>query len=163
MCRFQRSLVCNLLYFQVMRVLIAEDNKAVAGTFAAMLDLSHHTVVEIVGSGLEAIHAYQRHRPDIVIMDYLMTGLNGVTACRNILAKDPAAKIILVSGALDPDQLSLVHSGARAILRKPVPPEELQHLLDTLNSEPRTEIGTETGESPPDPSGSGRRPLSSGF
>jgi two-component system chemotaxis response regulator CheY len=139
-----------------MRVLIAEDNKAVAGTFAAMLHVSHHTVVEIVGSGLEAIHAYQRHRPDVVIMDYLMTGLNGVTACRNILAKDPAAKIILVSAALDPDQLSIIQSGARAILRKPVPPDELQHLLDTLDSGPPTESGTETGESPPDPSESNR-------
>jgi CheY-like chemotaxis protein len=115
-----------------MRVLIAEDNKAVAGTLAAMLDVSHHTVVEIVGSGLEAIQAYQRHRPDVVIMDYLMTGLNGLTACRNILAKDPAAKVILVSGALDPNELSLAQSGALAILRKPVTAQQLRELLDTL-------------------------------
>jgi CheY-like chemotaxis protein len=122
-----------------MRVLIAEDNKAVAGTLAAMLDFSHHTVVEMVGSGLEAIQAYQRHHPDVVVMDYLMNGLNGVTACRNILARDPSARVVLVSGALDPNELSLIHSGACAILRKPVTPEQLQELLDTLTSVPETE------------------------
>jgi two-component system NtrC family sensor kinase len=133
-----------------MRVLIAEDNKAVAGTLAAMLDHSHHTVVEIVGSGLEAIHAYNRHHPDVVVMDFLMTGLNGVTACRNILSKDPAAQIILVSGALDPNELALTHSGARAILKKPITPEQLQDVLDSLGSGAPVEV--ETGQTPSDPS-----------
>src|SRR5437879_13786828 len=40
-----------------MRVLIAEDDKPVAGTLAAMVRSSKHEVVEIVGSGLDAIHA----------------------------------------------------------------------------------------------------------
>jgi CheY-like chemotaxis protein len=133
-----------------MRVLIAEDNKAVAGTLAAMLDVSHHTVVEMVGSGLEAIHAYQRQRPDVVIMDYLMNGLNGVTACRNILAKDPAAQIILVSGALDPNELSIVGSGARAVLRKPVTVEQLAHLLDNLNPAAGVEVEPQAEENTAD-------------
>ena len=119
-----------------MRVLIAEDNKAVAGTLAAMLDVSHHEVVQMVGSGLEAIHAYQRHKPDVVMMDYMMDGLNGVTACRNILAKDPGARIILVSGALDSRELSLVRSGAWAIMQKPVTFEQLEYLLASLAPPP---------------------------
>jgi CheY-like chemotaxis protein len=132
------------------RVLIAEDNKSVAGTLAAMLDASHHEVVETVGSGLEAIHAYQRHKPDVVVMDYLMGGLNGLTACRNILSKDPGAKIIIVSGALDPVELSLVRSGACAILQKPITTEELQDVLDTLTSASQTEKGS--AEDPANPS-----------
>jgi two-component system chemotaxis response regulator CheY len=118
------------------RVLIAEDNKAVAGTLAAMLDVSHHEVVQMVGSGLEAIHAYQRHKPDVVMMDYMMDGLNGVTACRNILAKDPGARIILVSGALDSRELTLVRSGAWAIMQKPVTFEQLEYLLASLAPPP---------------------------
>lgn len=117
-------------------MLIAEDNKSVAGTLAAMLDVSHHEVVEMVGSGLEAIHAYQRHKPDVVMMDYLMDGLNGLTACRNILAKYPAARIILVSGALNPRELSVVRSGAWAILQKPVTLPQLEYLLDSLAPRP---------------------------
>lgn len=117
-------------------MLIAEDNKAVAGTLAAMLDVSHHEVVGMVGSGLEAIHAYQHHKPDVVMMDYMMDGLNGVTACRNILAKDPAARIVLVSGALDARELSMVRSGAWAILQKPVTFEQLEYLLASLAPPP---------------------------
>jgi two-component system chemotaxis response regulator CheY len=83
---------------------------------------------------LEAIHAYERHKPDVVVMDYLMSRLNGVTACRNILAKDPAARIILVSGAIGPQELSLSHSGAIAILQKPISVAQIQEVLDTLAS-----------------------------
>jgi CheY-like chemotaxis protein len=122
----------QLSAFLNVRVLIAEDNKTVAGILAAMLDVSHHEVVEMVGSGLEAIHAYQRHKPDVVMMDYLMDGLNGVTACRNILAKDPAARIILVSGAIDAHELSLARSGAWAVLQKPVTFEQLEYLFASL-------------------------------
>jgi CheY-like chemotaxis protein len=122
--------------FWEVRVLIAEDNKTVAGTLAAMLGVSHHEVVEMVGSGLEAIHAYERHKPDLVVMDYLMGGLNGLTACRNILAKDPGARVVLISGALDPRELSLVRSGAWAILQKPVTLEQLEYLFDTLSPPP---------------------------
>ena len=117
-----------------MRVLIAEDDKPVAGTLAAMVRSSKHEVVEIVGSGLDAIHAYERHKPDVVIMDYLMSRLNGVTACRNILAKDPTARIILVSGAIGPKESSVSHSGAIAILQKPISVAQIQEVLDTIAS-----------------------------
>ncbi len=119
-----------------MRVLIAEDDKGVAGTLAEMISVSNHEVVEIVGSGLEAIRAYERHKPNVVVMDYLMNGLNGVTACRNILAKHPSARIILVSGALGPGELSLTHSGATAILQKPLTVRDLHDVLDTLVTPP---------------------------
>jgi CheY-like chemotaxis protein len=115
-----------------MRVLIADDNKAVAQTLSDMISQSNHEVVEIVGSGLEAIHAYERHKPDVVVMDYMMGGLNGLTACRNILAKNPEAHIILVSGALNPEELALSHSGAVATLQKPVSAEQLRKVLANL-------------------------------
>jgi len=118
------------------RVLIAEDDKGVAGTLAEMISISNHEVVEIVGSGLEAIRGYERHKPDVVVMDYLMNGLNGVTACRNILAKHPSARIILVSGALAPGELSLTHCGATAILPKPLTIRSLHDVLDTLVTPP---------------------------
>jgi CheY-like chemotaxis protein len=121
-----------------MRVLIADDNKAVAQTLADMIGQSNHKVVEIVGSGLEAIHAYERHKPDVVIMDYMMGGLNGLTACRNILAKHPEAHIVLVSGALNPEELALSHSGAVATLQKPISAEDLRKTLASLGRAERS-------------------------
>jgi two-component system, chemotaxis family, chemotaxis protein CheY len=101
-----------------MRVLIADDQKSVGTSLAEMVGLCHHHVVEVVSTGMEAIQAYDRHRPDVVLMDYRMPKLNGITACRYILAKDPEARVILISGWTAPVEPEA--SGAMAILTKPV-------------------------------------------
>jgi two-component system, chemotaxis family, chemotaxis protein CheY len=111
------------------RVLIADDQTSVGTTLAAMVADCHHEVVEVVGSGLEAIQAYDKYKPDVVLMDYWMAKLNGATACRNILAKDPAARIILVSGWVPEHDLA-AESGAIALLPKPVDLKRLDAALD---------------------------------
>ena len=113
-----------------MRVLIADDQKSVGTTLATLVTHCNHEVVEVVGSGLEAIQAYSRHRPDVVIMDYYMPKLNGATACRNILAKDPDARVILVSGLCAPNDVS--DSGAVAVLAKPIPVGRLAEVLHAV-------------------------------
>jgi len=80
-----------------MRVLIADDQRSVGTSLAELVRSCNHHIVAVVGSGVEAIHAYSLHRPDVVLMDYWMPKLNGATACRNIVAKDPMARVILVS------------------------------------------------------------------
>ena len=111
-----------------MRILIADDQKGVGTTLAALVSHCQHEVVEVVGSGLEAIYAYEKHKPDLVLMDYWMAKLNGATACRNILARHPAARVILVSAWSPASDLS--DSGAIAVLSKPVDLEKLQAALD---------------------------------
>jgi CheY-like chemotaxis protein len=110
-----------------MRVLIADDQRDVGTTLAALVSKCDHEVVEVVGSGLEAIHAYDRHHPDVVLMDYYMPKFNGATACRNIVAKYPTARVILVSGVAEAEDLS--HSGAIAVLLKPIDLARLKILL----------------------------------
>ena len=112
-----------------MRVLIADDQPSAAALLAEMVSQCRNEVVEIVGSGLEAIHAYERHRPDVVLLDYRMAKLNGVTACRHILAKDPAARIILVSGC--PPATEIEDIGAVALLTKPI---HLHQLYEALHA-----------------------------
>jgi two-component system chemotaxis response regulator CheY len=121
-----------------MRVLIADDQKSVGTSLAELVCYCHHEVVEVVGSGLEAIHAYTRHNPDVVLMDYWMSKLNGATACRNILAKDPAARVILVS-AWAPAATELCDSGAVAILSKPVDLERLEEALSVAAQLPASD------------------------
>jgi two-component system chemotaxis response regulator CheY len=126
--QFQRWISRNSLgwhssfcHHRAMRVLIADDERSVGTSLAELVRRCQHEVVEVVTSGLEAIHAYGRHHPDVVLMDYQMPKLNGATACRNIVAKYPDARVILVSGwARD-----VADSGAFTVLLKPVK-------LDTL-------------------------------
>src|SRR5207253_10098124 len=81
-----------------MRVLIADDQRSVGASLGDLVALCHHEVVDVVGSGVEAIQAYGRLNPDVVLIGYVMANLNGAAACRNILAQDPSARIFLVSG-----------------------------------------------------------------
>lgn len=114
-----------------------------------LVTLCNHEVVEVVGSGLEAIQAYGRHKPDVVLMDYVMAKLNGATACRNILAKDPDARIILVSGM--PKVAELADSGAIAVLSKPVAMEILEAALNSAaarHPRPRSTARTLPAEMP---------------
>ncbi len=115
-----------------MRVLIADDQRSVGTSLASLVEQCGHEVVEVVSSGLEAIHAYTRHQPEVVLMDYWMPRLNGATACRNILSRDAKARIILISGTeLTED---LVDSGAVALLKKPVTLDQIYAALYAAGS-----------------------------
>lgn len=115
-----------------MRVLIADDQKGVGDALAALVKECGHEVVGVVTSGFDAIQAYNRQRPDVVLMDYNMLRLNGATACRNILARNPAARIILVTGACTAEDLA--GSGAVAVLAKPVNLSDLSGLLNAQSA-----------------------------
>lgn len=119
-----------------MRVLIADDQKAVGISLAALVERCGHEVVQVVGSGLEAIQAYTRHKPDVVLMDYSMPRLNGATACRMIISKDAAARVIIVSGAPASASAALKGSGALAIIPKPVDLDRLYNALYDAGATP---------------------------
>src|SRR2546430_6175930 len=110
-----------------MRILIADDQRSFGTALAEMVRYCGQEVVGVVGSGLEAIQAYTRLHPDLVLMDYWMPRLNGATACRHILAKDSGARVILVSAWSPLDGAD--KSGALSFLPKPV---DLERLKDTL-------------------------------
>jgi CheY-like chemotaxis protein len=121
-----------------MRVLIADDQKSVGMTLAALVKNCGHEVVEVVGSGLEAIQAYTRQKPDVVLMDFSMPRLNGATASRMIRSKHPDAKIIIVSAAAPVADLADI--GAIAILQKPVDLDKLYGAL--YDAGPRDPVDT---------------------
>lgn len=108
-------------------MLIADGQKDVGVSLAALVERCGHEVLLVVGSGLEAIQAYSRLKPDVVLLDYSMPRLNGVTASRIILAKDPAARIVIVSAAAPAARLA--DSGAIVILPKPVDLDRLYAAL----------------------------------
>lgn len=110
-------------------MLIADDERCFARTLAEIVRTDGHEVVDVVHSGLEAIRAYRRHRPDVVLMDFAMDHLNGLTACRQILSGDPAGRIVFLSAASDDHALALEASGAVAVLQKPVVFAQLEQLL----------------------------------
>jgi DNA-binding NarL/FixJ family response regulator len=89
-------------------------------------------VAEIVGEcsdGSEAMSAYERLRPDWILMDIDMKGLDGITATRQIVSAHPEAKIMIVTDYNDAD---LRRSASDAGAAEYVVKENLLDIVDVL-------------------------------
>jgi CheY-like chemotaxis protein len=79
-----------------MRVLIIDDNRAIHRVIKSIVaDLADE--IYDCTEGTNALAAYLTHRPDFVLMDFAMTGVDGITATRLIREADPIARIIIVT------------------------------------------------------------------
>ena len=72
---------------------------------------------------------YRQQKPDVVLMDFAMARLNGLTACRNILSEDPSGCVLFLSGLSDRAELTPESSGAQAVLQKPITRARLEEVL----------------------------------
>jgi two-component system chemotaxis response regulator CheY len=117
-----------------MRVLIADDEKAFSNVLAELVRSCGHDVIGVVHSGLDAIRSYRQLRPDMVLMDFAMAKLNGLTACRHILSNDPDGCVLFLSGSGLGDQSGLTpeSSGALAVLQKPISRARLEQVLNDV-------------------------------
>ena len=111
------------------RVLIVDDEVAFSTVLADLVRACGHEVVSVVHSGLDAIRSYRQHKPDVVLMDFSMAKLNGLTACRNILSDDPDGCVLFLSGFGERSDLSPEYSGALAVLQKPIGRARLEQAL----------------------------------
>ncbi len=108
------------------RVLIADDQALVRGGFRMILTKSGIDVVGEAADGLEAVAAARRLRPDVVLMDIRMPGIDGLEAARRVLADDPACRVLMLT-TFDLDQYvyAALSAGASGFLLKDVTPEHL--------------------------------------
>jgi DNA-binding NarL/FixJ family response regulator len=113
----------------MIRVLIADDQTIVRAGFAALLAAQADIdVVAQGGDGREAVRLAEAHRPDVVLMDIRMPGMDGIDATRRILA-DPAnaATRVLVLTTFDVDEYvyEALSAGASGFLLKDSTAEDL--------------------------------------
>ncbi len=79
-----------------MRLLIVEDNPTVRRVIKSIVSDLASEIYEC-GNGAEAVSMYAAHQPDIALMDIALGEMNGITLTSQIIAADPAAKIIIVT------------------------------------------------------------------
>jgi DNA-binding NarL/FixJ family response regulator len=113
----------------VISVLLADDQALVRAGFRALLNAEPDIqVVAEAGDGLEAVKQAQQTRPDIVLMDIRMPGVDGLEATRRIAA-DPALAgtrvVILTTFELDEYVFEALRTGASGFLVKDTEPVEL--------------------------------------
>jgi DNA-binding NarL/FixJ family response regulator len=113
----------------VVRVVVADDQELVRAGFAAIVQAAEGlTVVGTASRGDDAVRVVVRTRPDVVLMDVRMPGLDGIEAVRRI-ASDPELAsvrvIMLTTFGLDEYVFGALRAGARGFLVKDTAPADL--------------------------------------
>jgi CheY-like chemotaxis protein len=113
-----------------LRVLVADDDREFAELLAEYVrEFGHEVVAIVTGGGLEVIRRYGQFQPDVVLLDIMMPRFNGLTVCHALISRDPAAKIIFVSGQVAAGHPFIVGAGAFASLAKPIERQQLEAIL----------------------------------
>jgi len=117
-------------------VVIADDQLLVRTGFSMILTAAGIEVVGDAADGEAAISVVRRTRPDVVLMDIRMPGLDGLSATRRLLDDrpttmdgDPVRVIILTTFDLDEYVYAALRAGASGFLLKDVTPEHLAHAV----------------------------------
>jgi two-component system, NarL family, response regulator LiaR len=113
------------------RVLLVDDHAVVREGLRAFLQLQDG--LEIVGEardGAEAVEEAQLLAPDVILMDLVMPGLDGVGAMRELRRRSPHSRVIVLTSFLEDDRLlPAIQAGAAGYLLKNVEPAELARAI----------------------------------
>lgn len=115
-------------------VMLVDDHAVVRMGFKMLLESDTDiTVVAEAESGEQAIQRYMEHKPNVVVMDITMPGIGGLEAIERILAKDSAAKILVLSAHEDSvHPKRVLNAGAMGYLTKRSAAEELIKAIRTV-------------------------------
>ncbi|WP_367133761.1 response regulator [Saccharothrix sp. HUAS TT1] len=115
----------------MIRVVLADDQALVRAGFRLLLDTEDgFEVVGEAGDGEEAVRQAHEHRPDVVVMDVRMPGVDGLVATRRVCAELPGVKVLILT-TFDVDEyvFEALRAGASGFLLKDTEPVELLHAL----------------------------------
>jgi NarL family two-component system response regulator LiaR len=120
---------------QRITVLIVDDHSVVRDGLRSFLEL--HGDIQVVGEasgGAEAIELTGRLSPNIVLMDLVMPGVDGIEATRQICAKFPETKVIALTSFLEDEQVfPALEAGVSAYLMKDLSPSDLARAIRTVH------------------------------
>jgi DNA-binding NarL/FixJ family response regulator len=102
------------------RVLLVEDNETFRQTLELLFGLREEIeVIASVATGDAAPPVVRDLRPDVVLMDYRMPGLNGAEATRLVLEADPETRVVCLSASVTAEEIAEVRAaGAVAVVTK---------------------------------------------
>jgi DNA-binding NarL/FixJ family response regulator len=108
-------------------VLMADDHPLVRLGLATLIGRDpRYAIVAEASNGREAVDAFQRLRPDLVLMDVMMPEMNGIEATRLILNTAPNARVVILSSSDGEEHIYRgLHAGASAYLLKDAPEQEV--------------------------------------
>ncbi|MFF1695573.1 response regulator transcription factor [Streptomyces sp. NPDC058257] len=113
-------------------MLLAEDDRAIRHALERALTLEGYTVTA-VADGVEALAAAHRARPDILVLDVMMPGIDGLQVCRVLRAEGDRTPILMLTALVEtPDRIAGLDAGADDYVAKPFDVEEVFARLRAL-------------------------------
>ncbi len=113
------------------KVMIVDDSPFVYETMKAFMEASDFSVAGYAKSGEDALTMYGDILPDIVTMDIILPGMDGLETATAIMEKWPDARILMVSSLAYDDTIEKAKEiGAKSFICKPIEQEELINALN---------------------------------
>ncbi|MGP4051971.1 response regulator transcription factor [Streptomyces sp. 2A115] len=106
------------------RVLVVDDDPTVAEVVAGYLDRAGYDV-DRAGDGPSALARAAAHWPDLVVLDLMLPGMDGLEVCRRIRGRGPVPVIMLTARGDEDDRILGLEVGADDYVTKPFSPREL--------------------------------------
>lgn len=112
-------------------IMVVDDSQFMYEEMEAFLEDSDYEVKGFAKSGEEALELYEKIKPDIVTMDIILPGIDGLETTRKILEKWPDAKVLVISSLAYDDTIEEAEGiGAKGFIYKPFEKERLLTALD---------------------------------
>jgi len=113
------------------RILIVEDEPTIAASIAARLEAEGYDT-RTVGDGFAAVDAAEEYRPEALVLDVMLPGIDGLEVCRRVQAARPVAVLMLTARDDETDMLVGLGVGADDYLTKPFSMRELTARISAL-------------------------------
>ena len=122
-----------------MTCLIVDDSAFARFHLRRLIDSFENVLASEAANGNEAITEYRRLKPDFVLMDIIMPGLEGVETVRRICESDPSARVIMISSISHKAKVEEAFAaGAKYFIPKPVTTDDLKKAIDEVLRSRRT-------------------------
>jgi DNA-binding NtrC family response regulator len=113
-----------------LKVLLVDDEKEFVESLSERLEL-RNLDAKVVHDGEQALKAVKKDKPDVMVLDLRMPGIDGIEVLRKVKKKDPDMAVVILTGhGTDKDEKEALRLGATAYLRKPV---DVDQLVGTLH------------------------------
>jgi two-component system chemotaxis response regulator CheY len=111
--------------------MIVDDSRIVYMQMQKMLEETEFEIAGYCRSGEEALEKYGELQPDVVTMDIVMPGIDGLETCQKLLEQWPDARVVMVSSlAYDDTMDTAAANGAKGFLFKPFTKETLVESIE---------------------------------
>ena len=115
------------------KLMIVDDSNIIRNKIQRDFNAVQFELVAVAKNGREAVDLFELYRPDVVTMDLTMPEMDGLECIKNLIARDPDVRILVISALSDKATgIKALKLGAQGFLCKPFSNEQLVEALNEL-------------------------------